>query len=173
MRSREFQDKLQGALACCATTLFLISRVVSSFCLFFKLPSKNHAKEKPLPLSTYHSDQVSCREKLWIVAALCPLVRARACVTAVISILGQKDLQDNRLKSSLLCNSVRRFISVLTLICRFAAKMGFIRPVTVTLSVLIAGKGLFMMLSRDIVYLSCEFTYKILGGQLWRLHIQL
>ena len=99
-------------------------------------------------------------------------MRARACVTAAISILGQKGLQGtvNRHNQSHHCcairSSVRRFISVLTVICRFAAKMGFIRLVTVTLSVLIAGKGLFMMLSRDIVHLSCEFTYKILGGQL-------
>lgn len=53
----------------------------------------------------------------------------------------------------LLCNSVRRFISVLTVICRFAAMMGFIRLVTVILSVLLAGKGLFMMISRDIVFI--------------------
>ena len=37
--------------------------------------------------------------------------------------------------------------------------MGFIRTVTVILSVLLAGKGLFTMFSRDIVFSSsCEFA---------------
>ena len=75
-------------------------------------------------------------------------------MTAVISIFGEKGLRHNQGDFvPLLCNSVRRLISVLAVICRFAAMMGFIRLVTVILSVLLAGKGLFMMISRDILFI--------------------
>ena len=75
-------------------------------------------------------------------------------MTAVISIFGEKGLRHNQGDFvPLLCNSVRRFISVLTVICRFAAMMGFIRLVTVILSVPLAGKGSFMMISRDTVFI--------------------
>ena len=85
-------------------------------------------------------------------------------MTAVISIFGQKGSEDNtQTKLQRYFVSPRcaiysaKGVSRLTVICRFAAEMGFIRLVTVILSVLLAGKGLFMLPSYDIVFVSCEF----------------